>query len=200
MLSIQNELRALRPSGIADALVDHTLAPSEPDPSPAWEVLAKTLGRFGKQQLRTNQQTELLVEELRSALEHTKSANEALRDQADDYRREAQRLASDGREVRETALTVLDALDDLAVIARQKNDPQWTSRVERLTSRTLNALAEMGLTEVPAISTTFDERTHEIVDTVDRSASEPYQIVEVLRRGFWFNGTILRRAQVVTTH
>lgn len=134
-----------------------------------------------------------------AALEQSKAAQETLREQADDYRRLAQRLESEGREARLAALSILDALDDLATMARQKNDPQWISRVERLTARTLDALAEMGLTEVPAADLAFDERTHEIIDTSDRGLGEPYQVVEVLRRGFRYQGSVLRRAQVITT-
>lgn len=197
MFSIQDELRSLRP--LSDNSLDESVSPGPTEASTSWDLIAKALARLGKQQLRANQQTELAVEEMRVTLEQSRSAHEALREQADDWRRRAQRLESDAREARLAALNILDALDDLAAVARQKSDPQWTSRVERLTARTLDALAEMGLTEVPTQDVTFDERTHEIIDTVDRGSKESYQVVEVLRRGFRFQGAVLRRAQVITT-
>jgi molecular chaperone GrpE len=198
MFSIQDELRALQPIVIDQPEEDVSAAPIDSVPT-AWDVVAKALGRLGKQQLRATQQTELAIEELKAALEQSKAMQEDLREQADEHRRRAQRLEAEGRDARLAALSILDALDDLATVARQKNDPQWTARVERLTARTLEALAEMGLTEVPAADVAFDERTHEIVDTTDRGAREPYQVVDVLRRGFRFQGMVLRRAQVVTT-
>ena len=200
MRSIQEELQALRPLELDGG--PQAYSADGPTPNAAvseWEVVAQALGRMGKQQLRANQQTELIAEELRGALEQAKAAQVALRDQADDYRRKAQGLEADARESRLAALAILDALDDLATIARQKHDAQWTSRVERLTARTLEALADMGLSEVPALEGTFDERTHQVVDTVDRGTRDSYQVVEVLRRGFRFQGAVLRRAQVVTT-
>src|ERR1043166_8441770 len=77
---------------------------------------------------RTARSGHLAIEELRAALEQSNAAQEGLREQAEDYRRRSQRLESEAREARLTALSILDALDDLAAVARQKNGPQWTSR------------------------------------------------------------------------
>jgi molecular chaperone GrpE len=198
MFSIQDELRALQPIVIGGP-EENAPAPFMDNAPTTWDVVAKALGRLGKQQLRATQQTELAIEELKAALERSKAMQEDLREQADEHRRRTQRLEAEGRDARLAALSILDALDDLATVARQKNDPQWTSRVERLTARTLEALAEMGLTEVPSADVAFDERAHEIVDTTDRGTRDPYQVVDVLRRGFRYQGMVLRRAQVVTT-
>lgn len=198
MLSIHDELRAIAPVALAfPGGVDKgpELSATESD----LDAVAKMLGRLGKQQLRTNQQVELAVEQLQEALKTSQVAQVALKEQADEYRRQVQRLEADARDSRLASLATIDALDDLRTIARQKNDDQWLSRVERLIARTLSALAEMGLTEIPAADCTFDERTHEVVGALENTGRESFLVADVLARGFRFQGAVLRRSQVVIT-
>lgn len=199
MRSIREQLARLKPAILDGRGADSLDRLPEVEEVVSWEVVAKALGRVGKQQLRANQETGLLAADLRTALEQLKTSNDALREQADEYRRQLQRYELDAKNTRQTALAIIDALDDLSAIARQRNDEKWVSRVNRLTVRTLDTLAEIGLSEIPATDHPFDEQIHEIIDTVDRGAREPYEVVEVLRRGFRFQGLVLRRAQVVTT-
>ncbi len=42
----------------------------------------------------------------------------------------------------------------------------------------------------------FDTKLHQAVSTVETALHEPGQIVEVVRRGFTLEGTVLRYAQV----
>lgn len=195
MFSVDAELKRLRPFD-PDAEPDEAPTPSA---LAHWDELTKTMARLGKQQLRANQNAELAIERLQAAVAQSEETTRALRDQCDEYRREVQRLHDDARQTRLTALTVLDMLDDLMVMSRQRGDPQWIARVERLTARTLDALAQMGLTEIPAADRPFDEQVHDAVDAVDRGEREPFVVVEVVRRGFRYGGAVLRRAQVVAT-
>jgi molecular chaperone GrpE len=195
MFSIAAELERLAPISLAE-LPDELLPASAVS---QWEELTKTLARMGKQQLRANQNVDAALQQMSAALTQADDNARALRDQCDEYRRELQDRRQDAREVRLTALTMIDLLDDLMAMARQKGDDQWTGRVERLSAGTLDALAQMGLTEVPAADVGFDERTHEVVDTVERGDLAPHSVVDVIRRGFRYDGTILRRAQVVAT-
>lgn len=188
MFSITDELQRIDPIDLAESLGDSKVPPSV---ITQWDGILKALGRLGKQQMRANQHAEMLHEQGKEAIQEA-------REQGDEYRRELSRMRDDARETRLAALPILDALDDLAVIARQRNDASWLGRVDRLTARTLEAFAQMGLTEIPA-NDLFDEKGHEAVDTLERGDCDPYLVVEVLYRGFRWSGGVLRRAQVVIT-
>jgi molecular chaperone GrpE len=195
VFSIDAELKRLEP-------IDLDQLPSDPAPTSAlaqWDELTKALARMGKQQLRANQNAELALERLTPVLAEAEENLRALREQCDEYRRRLQTAQRDARETRLAALAVIDMLDDLMVMARQRGDPQWVTRVERLAGRTLDSLAAMGLAEIPAADRPFDEQVHEAVDTTDRGDRDPYLVVEVIRRGFRYDGAVLRRAQVVAT-
>lgn len=187
--SIDRELRGLQPL-TADTESIRCLEPHSAVEQ--WDELAKAVSRLGKQQWRANQNVDL-------ALQEVATTSSALREHCDDLRRQLDAERQDAVEARLAAVTMIDHLDDLMVMARQKGDEQWISRVERLSARALEALAAMGASEIATADTTFDERVHEAVDAVDRGALEPYTIVAVIRRGFRFNGRLLRRAQVVAT-
>ena len=185
-IDVQAELAALPPVELPTSAAD-----AATEPSGARGVSA-ALGKLARQQFRANQQAEHALEQLRAQLED-------LRTTADDRRREVQRLRDDARDTRLRVAEALDALDDLMVIARQRQDPFWIARLERLAGRFTDALASVGVTELPGVGSAFDEYLHEVLETTDAAgAVPPHTVVELVRRGFRHDGAVLRRAQVIT--
>lgn len=195
MFSIQEELSRLAPISV-DSTGDNTVGLSALS---QWEQLTQALARLGKQQMRSNQNAELALEQTTAALREAERSGQALREQCDGYRRALQDCREDAREARIKALAPVDMLDDLLAMARQKGDSQWIDRTERIIARTLDSLAQMGVSEIRVDDRAFDERAHEIVDAVERGDREGSVVVEVVRRGFRFEGAVLRRVQVVVT-
>jgi molecular chaperone GrpE len=195
MFSIDEQLRRLQPINLSEA----TDSPVPASAFRQWDELTKTLARVGKQQMRANQNVEEALRQSAATLALSEQGLATLREQFDDQRRELQRLRDHARDTRLSVLGTIDALDDLMAMARQKHDALWIERVERLIERTLDTLAQIGLTEIPAFERPFDEHVHEAVDAVARGDRDPYVVVEVIRRGFRYEGTVLRRAQVVAT-
>lgn len=195
MFSIDAEIQRLQPIDID--------APTPDVPVSSllhqFEAVTATLGKLGKQQFRANQSSEMALEQLQHALSQATDTSTHLREENNDYRRELQRVNDEARESRLTAISILDAIDDLLAMARQRGDAQWTERVSRLAERAMDALTRMGLTEIAAADRPFDEAAHEAVDSVERGERAPFVVVDVIRRGFRYNGSVLRRAQVVAT-
>lgn len=201
MLSIHDEIARLQPISLP-ATVENPATGSGADRTllDILDEVTKTIGRLGRQQLRANQQHDLLADELRTAIEQLRSDAEAARDQAESYRRELQRQQNEARERAERVLEIMDVLDELSALVRQKGDPQWAKHLDRLTTRTIQILEQVGYSEVNAEGALFNEEEHEVVEAIDRVAGqEPYRVVEVIHRGFRWNGRVLRRAQVVST-
>jgi molecular chaperone GrpE len=195
MFSIEQELRRLSPISLGEGADE----PRTPSAIEQWDALATALTRSGKQQLRANQNVSVALEQTAAALAQAEENAKSLREQVDADRRELQRLRDDARETRLVALGTIDTLDDLLVMARQKGEPQWIDRVEKLVARTLDVFAQMGLSEIPAEGRPFDEQAHEALDAVERGERDPFVVVEVVRRGFRYQGAVLRRSQVVAT-
>jgi molecular chaperone GrpE len=196
MFSIQEEIHKIAPLDLNDA------PEAEPDGDllGAWEQIATSLSRLGKQQFRANQNAEYLARQMETSFEEVRKLAAEAHEQGERYRRENSWLRDETTRVAGRVVEFMDALDDVTVLARQTNDPRWLNHLERLTTKALQILGSVGITEIPAEGLGFDEEVHEALDTVEREPGQDvYRIVEVIRRGFRFNGGILRRAQVLTT-
>ena len=185
-IDVQAELSALPPV----MLLDNAVSDAAPVVS---RTIGAAVGKLARQQFQANQQVEHMLEQLRGQLDQMAQIS-------DERRREVERLRDDAQAARLRILDALDSLDDLRVIAKQREDSFWTGRVERLAARFADALAAIGVTELPAAGSTFDDQMHEVLETADAgSHTPPNTIVEVIRRGFRHDGAVLRRAQVITS-
>lgn len=166
----------------------------------AWDEIVKSLARLSKEQWRANQQAELLAQQTREALAEAVHGAAAFREQADELRRENAKLREDARATATRVLALIDSLDDVGVLARQRGDAQWLKYVDRLTADSVAMLQSIGITEIPAIARPFDPEEHEALDTVERRDNGgQFEVVEVVQRGFRYHGRVLRRARVITT-
>ena len=184
--SIKTEIDRLTPVDLGDEpppLIDGESLISQ------WDQVTKNLARLGKQQLRSNQTVEFLESQLRETQER-----------ADEYRREATRLREESYRTASTVLEVLDTLDDVTVLARQMEDTKWISNLERLASKTLRVFEQLGIAEISAPGEAYNPEEHDALDTVAPvEGQHPHQITQVIRRGFRYKGSVLRRAEVITT-
>jgi molecular chaperone GrpE (heat shock protein) len=198
MFSALEEIRRLVPIDLsADAPADPE---SEPSAIQQWDDVIKNLRGLGKQQMRANHSVELLAQDVHAALEEARRCGDALREKTEEYRRENGRLKEAARDSAIKSLRIIDTLDDVTVLARQRRDELWLKYMEGLTRAVLDVFESIGLSEIPSEGRAFNAEEHEALDTVERSGGgQPHQVTEVARRGFRLDGRVIRRAQVTTT-
>lgn len=184
-LNIQAELAAL------PALA---LPQSEPaDGLSSAITVSQALNKLARQQFKAGQLAEHALEQMRRDLEQTRTLS-------DERRREIERWKLDAEETRVRLIEALDSLDDLLVMARQREDDFWMGRLARLESRFSTLLQTLGVTELPGVGHAFDEYLHEVLEVTDSSTGmQPHTIVEQVKKGYRYDGRVLRRAQVITT-
>lgn len=100
-------------------------------------------------------------------------------------------------------LCQLDDIDTACSGFKDNPDSAWQPLLELWSARVITTLAEIGIHELHITGTTFQPQTAEAVGTVarptDTPAAVPYEIAEVIKRGFTApDGTLLRQAQVIT--
>jgi molecular chaperone GrpE len=137
-----------------------------------------------------------VVGELRAKLKEMTTETDSYRRRITD---EAAGARATGRaDVCKQVLPVMDALE-LALNAAQSNhDVEQLTRGLELVVKQLNgALTAVGLEEIPAAGAPFDPAMHEAFQQRKTGAASPGTVVEVLRRGWLFNGKLMRAAQVV---
>jgi len=84
-------------------------------------------------------------------------------------------------------LPFLDSLDKAEIFVKDEG-------LKLVRDQLLKVLVEAGLEEIPVLGKEFDPYSAEVVDMVE--GEKDNIVVEVLRKGYKFNGKVLRVAQV----
>lgn len=115
-------------------------------------------------------------------------------------------------QVCELLLVWLDDLDLLATSIRNQKQEGWLKLLRTWTIQVLQALQIHGISEMQLVGTSFDPALAESIGTVVRqsirtddlkeetdNSFKPYEIAEVVKRGFIYqDGSLLRKAHVIT--
>lgn len=97
----------------------------------------------------------------------------------------------------------LDDMDALQARMDAANDTSWARLLEQWSTQLAATLAIADIHELQVLGTSFDPQWSESIGTRARkpnvNANIPYEILEVVRRGFMSgDGTLIRKAQVIT--
>lgn len=98
-------------------------------------------------------------------------------------------------------LCQLDEMDRACAGLKNKGNNAWQLLLQQWRQRIITALAEMGIREVDVLGKTFEPQVAECVGVVPGmpASAVPYEVAEVVKRGFANSeGIILRKAQVIT--
>lgn len=93
-------------------------------------------------------------------------------------------------------LPVLDEFEIALPAAANSTDTHIAKGIELLYSNLKDRLQKEGLQEIPAKGK-FDPHVHEIVMVNDETGKPEGTIIEVARKGYTFNGMMLRPAMVI---
>jgi len=110
------------------------------------------------------------------------------------------------RYLTEVLIRWLDDIDFACAGLRGQDQERWGQLLEQWGNQLLAALAEIGVHEINLLGRTFNPQWAESISTVARGASAgdreilvPYEVAEVIKRGFVHSdGRLLRKGQVIT--
>lgn len=170
--------------------------------------MGEQLRKLGRLQYKSGQEVKGKFEELNTRLDAIEQWQDACtidKSRLDTFEQQI-------GQVSEILLVWLDDLDLLSTSLREQGQEEWLKLLGTWTSQVLQALQIHGIGEMQLVGTSFNPTLAESIGTVVRQprgtkAMEaetvrfflPYEIAEVVRRGFIYqNGTLLRKAQVIT--
>ncbi len=99
-------------------------------------------------------------------------------------------------ELLRSMLGIVDEFDLMLVSAMRSDDKALAKGVELLYSNFMDALKKSGLKEVDTTDK-FDPYKHEIMMVREEDGKEDGHILEVIKKGYAFNGKMLRAAAVI---
>lgn len=173
---------------MVSSLPDDEADSVDSDLARAHELLLKA----GRQQMRTAQSAEQVADSAKGLIG---GVSEDLSEKRSKIRALEERAWSD----RQTLLDWVDAQDDVITLARQQGDPRLIQWFERVAQRADAALSGLGVVEISAMGLPFNEQQHEALELVTSREVPQSHVVSVVRRGFLFDGRLLRRSQVVVS-
>ena len=141
------------------------------------------------------------VERLREELALEQDARLRLAAEYDNYRRrtkrESEKAADEGkRELLEQMLLVADELD--LALANLNGEPDWVAEWVKALHRRYHALLEAnGVVGIESVAQKFDPERHEAFDVRADTKYESGTVHTDLRRGYFWNGKLLRPALVI---
>jgi molecular chaperone GrpE len=112
-------------------------------------------------------------------------------------REQSARIASASQSLVSRLLPVLDNFELAVSYAEQSRDfDRMLKGVEMVFGELNDLLAGEGLVPIEASGKPFDPERHEAVVAVEEDGVEPGTVVDVIRKGYEFNGRVLRPAMV----
>ncbi len=99
-------------------------------------------------------------------------------------------------EILKNMLPVLDEFELAMLSVSASQDKNLAKGVEMVYSNFIDSLEREGLTEI-GTDGVFDPYKHEIVVSKTESSKKPGTILEVVKKGYTFNGIMLRPASVI---
>jgi molecular chaperone GrpE len=169
----------------------------------------------------SSDETQDTIERLRMRLSELEKTKRESDKKASEYFEKLQRLQADmdnlqkmtkrqiesvtrdaSRDLTKRLLPILDALQQAGKFA---HDSESLSREEiavgldMLYKQLMDVLRVEGLEEVSALGQPLDPEKHEVVNYVERDDASENTVVEEIRKGYLFNGRVLRPAMVVVT-
>lgn len=105
-----------------------------------------------------------------------------------------------------TLIDSIDTIDGVLQNTRGNIPDEWQAFLNTIQSSELDGLAKVGVRELELLGSTFNPIFAEAVEvraiaelTEQGKARQPYEVIEVLRRGFIDGeGKVIRKAQVIT--
>jgi molecular chaperone GrpE len=93
-------------------------------------------------------------------------------------------------------LPILDDLERAVEVSEGEEDNPLQDGVKMILKRLKDTLSEEGLSEIEALGKSFDPLRHEAVRGVETSEHPEGVVLKVLRKGYVFNGRVLRPSLV----
>ena len=153
------------------------------------DAVTAALKRIGKEVNNTNIQ----LEEILSQHEEEKEKNEQIK--------ELKKMLAAGEEEKlslvKGLVTTLDKLEDIYRYVLKNEDAGWSAQMALLWKSISADLLPLGLVRIEGENTFFDARLHAAVQVKEDGSKPNGIILEILRCGYLYRSTLLRKAQVM---
>ena len=173
-----------------------------------FQALSEQMTKLSRLQYKTSKDIQGKVDGLQGSIDSL------IKRQEEDEKAIQRRMIQAEATLVEMTHSLIRWLDDLDLVSSRmmgENQVAWKKLMQQWSEQILEQLESLGVSELQVLGSSFEPTLSEAIAPISKKEAEvkykdipvradiPYQIVEVTRRGFiWKNGTLLRKAQVIT--
>jgi molecular chaperone GrpE len=96
-------------------------------------------------------------------------------------------------------ISILDQVDNIYRYAVESQNEILLNNFNSAFKNIKRDLREIGVEEIPTIGELFDYELHQCVETVENPCANQYEIVNTVKKGYRYNGKVVRPAHVIAT-
>lgn len=180
MISAKEELKFFKKKEINEC---------ETIPNDLYEPLLKMENKLSNID-NTNKKTYLFVNSFAGELEEKQN-------EINDVKRELRNKENQEMRLAKKIANVLDQIDYLQrYVIETKNEPLILN-IEQSMKVIKKELREANFEQIPDIGELFDPESHDCIKAVEDNNHNKYEIIDVIKKGYKYNGKVLRIASVV---
>lgn len=117
----------------------------------------------------------------------------------DKLKKELQEKEESNEKIIKKMILILDQVDNIYRYATQSENEKLINNFDNAFKNIRRDLREIGVEEIPTTGELFDHEIHQCVETVEASCREQYEIVNTVKKGYKYNGKVIRPAHVIAT-
>lgn len=97
----------------------------------------------------------------------------------------------------EGLIKLIDKIDEIRVFCEKTKKVEMLNIINNIIKKMKYDLREIGVEEIPSYGELFNSNLHECLQVVNKPDAQKDEIVEVIRRGYYYNGSVLRNSLVI---
>jgi Molecular chaperone GrpE (heat shock protein) len=94
-------------------------------------------------------------------------------------------------------ISIIDQVDNIYRYAFESENEQLLNNFNSTFKNITKDLREIGIEEIPTVGEIFDYELHQCIDTIEKNGAAQYEIVNTIKKGYKYNGKVLRPAYVI---
>lgn len=98
-----------------------------------------------------------------------------------------------------TLIYILDEIDNINKFAIDTGNQELVNNINGVQQNIKKNLIEINVEEIPTANEVFDNKIHKCVQVIESSNEDKFQIVNVIKKGYKYNGNVIRPAEVIAT-
>lgn len=98
-----------------------------------------------------------------------------------------------------TLIYILDEIDNINKFAIDTCNQELVNNINGVQQNIKKNLIEINVEEIPTANEVFDNKIHKCVQVIEGSNEDKFKIVNVIKKGYKYNGDVIRPAEVIAT-